>query len=199
MSTNNDVIYNTINKYNNLLYDNNGPVSFAEYVSDKCNIVHEQLFNDALQKLLNIILYIINANNKDDKIGMTIDEFKNMYNIIEIKQNEYWQPSKIILSYRNTENNKIKRHTIDLTPYWNTSNYPKNKVSDIKVLGYHDVVDFEIIYIDYMKATATLRSKTRGIEITVPFSSIDGNTPISEDFLLSDTFSYKAQNKIYGR
>ena len=41
--------YESISNYNNMLYDSR-PVTLNEYVSDKYNIIHKELFNDALDK-----------------------------------------------------------------------------------------------------------------------------------------------------
>lgn len=50
---------NTIQRYDDISYPNR-PTKYNEFISDKNNIVHKQLYTDALDKL---ILYLITSEN----------------------------------------------------------------------------------------------------------------------------------------
>ena len=48
-------LYNHISEYNDMLYDSR-PVSINEYISDKYNVIHNKLYNDALNKYLDSLI-----------------------------------------------------------------------------------------------------------------------------------------------
>ena len=52
---------NIITRYDDMIYDSR-PASFSEFMSDKYNKVHDELYNDALNKYFNNIgeLYVTN-------------------------------------------------------------------------------------------------------------------------------------------
>ena len=108
-------ISNKIKNYNDLIYDTR-PVQVSEYLSDKYNIVHKQLFNNAVETYLK-------TNNIDNGV------FYQNNKVIELKNDEYWKPSKLIILSREYENGFTKT-VVDLTLYWNTELSFQNKRLD---------------------------------------------------------------------
>ena len=186
-------------KYNDMLYDTK-PVKFSDFMSNKYNIVHKKLYENALNKYINEWL------NAKEEIGdkkyvnvfnvKTIKEFKENSYILEIPGNEYWQPSKccIITKFINSSSPNL-RWTVDLTPYWN--NYQakeNNKVEKLK-LSNENIDDSEIINLNYITGKATLYSENADKEYDVDFDYLDGNTnKVSESMMLKETFGYKINN-----
>ena len=74
--------YTNISEYNEMLYDS-GPVSINEYISEKYNIVHNKLYNDALEKYLkSFILKYVNNDFIIEWNNIQINS-ENEYEIIE--------------------------------------------------------------------------------------------------------------------
>lgn len=168
-------ISNKIKNYNDMIYDTR-PVQVSEYLSDKYNIIHKQLFNDAVTSYLNL--------NNIDK-----NEFYQNNKIFELKNNEYWQPSKLVILSKQYENGFAK-HIIDLTPFWNTELSFKDKTYKTIKFSKDNINDFEIIYIDYIKGKATIKSKLTDKEYKIDFDDIDSNMNVSSDiFISNDTWS----------
>ena len=68
---------NLISNYDDMLYDSR-PAKFNEYITDKYNIVHNELYNDALTLYIDKII-LKNINN---------DFFINLYNVISMSNEE---------------------------------------------------------------------------------------------------------------
>ena len=251
--------YTNISEYNEMLYDS-GPVSINEYISEKYNIVHNKLYNDALEKYLKslIIKYVnndfiiewnniqINSENEyeiiedisnrknyiisnvltslelsskilfkiypiiknfldninsidleiinnfdllyNDILPIFIKEYKRSHNIIEIKDTEYWMPSKIIIV---SNKPPYFKKSIDLKPYWNkyqtTQEYD---ISDLKITK-ENVLDSEVCELDYIKGMALMESKSNDIQYKIPFKYLDENTKVSPKLKLDNTFIEK--------
>ena len=74
--------YTNISEYNEMLYDS-GPVSINEYISEKYNIVHNKLYNDALEKYLkSLIIKYVNNDFIIEWNNIQINS-ENEYEIIE--------------------------------------------------------------------------------------------------------------------
>ena len=106
---NNSLIENKVLNYNNFNNVSN-KMKFDDYVYDKYNIIHQKLYDDALNKLIDERNY-----NRDD------------YRFIEIKQNEYYQPSLVYVQ----------------------SIYPPFTTEKISLEKYWDPYEFKDIYQDY--------------------------------------------------
>ena len=112
-----------IKNYDKLWY-NDTPVKYSDYVSNKYNDIHKQLYNDAVNKLLNDIYIDYGCEN--------LDAFLGKIKIIEIKNNEYWKPSSVIIKFtsndgqaipllkliiRGKQSNVIGKHSVGLGRY----------------------------------------------------------------------------------
>jgi hypothetical protein len=173
-------IHNIIKKYDDMVYDSR-LTKFSELTSNKYNNVHKQLYNDALCKYL--------SENNIDKSKFFLEN-----KVIEQKGDEYWMPSKIIVISK-TYDNGYSKQVIDLAPYWNhTQDNAEYDYNDIKIHK-SDYNDSEIIYIDYVAGTVAMRSKTTGDIQHVDFKYIDGNTPVSDEYTLKETFTYMFKNR----
>lgn len=177
-------INNTNKKYNDILYDSR-PVQVSELVSDKNNAVHAELFNDALLKFV---------SSRNWPLSYLYENYK----VIELKNDEYWKPSSIIILSRmyNNETHSFTKEKIDLTSYWNSELSFKNKThTTLKIAKDDNINDYELIDINYVTGTATLKSKLTGNTIDVDFDHIDDDIKVSDDFSLTNTFSYMYQNR----
>lgn len=173
-------ISNKIKNYNDLIYDTR-PVQVSEYLSDKYNIVHKQLFNNAVETYLK-------TNNIDNGV------FYQNNKVIELKNDEYWKPSKLIILSREYENGFTKT-VVDLTLYWNTELSFQNKTYKNIKFDNENINDFEITYIDYVKGKATIKSKTTDKEYKIDFDDIDSNMGISDELVMTDSWSQLYNSK----
>ena len=173
-------ISNKIKNYNDLIYDTR-PVQVSEYLSDKYNIVHKQLFNNAVETYLK-------TNNIDNGV------FYQNNKVIELKNDEYWKPSKLIILSREYENGFTKT-VVDLTLYWNTELSFQNKTYKNIKFDNENINDFEITYIDYVKGKATIKSKTTDKEYKIDFDDIDSNMRISDELFMTDSWSQLYNSK----
>jgi len=178
---------NKIKKYNDLDYTYTN-VIYNNYVSDKYNIIHNKLYEDALNKYLDEV-----------RGNETLEEYKKHYNFIELKNKEYFQPSTVIIKSIVYPFTTIK---IDLSKYWNQ--YEESVITKkFNNEFYTDDIDinhYEIIYINNVQNIVKLQNKITGkiIYKDLNYLNENNNLHISNDLSLSNTFSYKLQNKIYG-
>jgi hypothetical protein len=173
-----------IKKYDSL-WENQRPVKYFDYISEKYNDIHKQLYNDALSKLINDIYQNYGFDN--------IEDFLKSVKIIEIKNEEYWEPSSVIVKYikkdKDVNNNKIVKglfYTYDLTPYWNTFQYKNfdkhiGECTDIK----DEICDPEILYIDYIKGKAKIESRLNDIVYNKDISVIQKGDIYSEELYIN--------------
>ena len=107
--------------------------------------------------------------------------YKDEHRIIEIKNDEYWQPSSIIvISTVSPYTKKIE----SLDKYWNNTQSKSDlNISDIKLTDY-DINDAEILEINYVSGKARLRSKLNDMEFEVPFEYLNDNIDVSNDLIV---------------
>lgn len=175
---------NRIRQYNDMIYETR-PVKYSEYVSNKYNDIHLQLYNDALYKFLKNLQYEKDFYNWND------EEIKNNIKIIEIKNKEYWKPSSIIIIKKVYPYTK---HKYDLSKYWN--NYQKKdekNIDDLKILD-EKLLAPEILNLDYIRGKAKMECRQQGVEFEVDFDYIKEDTLVSEEYSLNNTFGYKYNN-----
>lgn len=111
--------------------------------------------------------------------------YKDSHRIIEIKNNEYWQPSSIIVI---SKNRPYKKDIIDLTRYWNMSQaFSDVSPTDVKMID-EDLNDSELIELNYIKGIAKMRSRMSNIEYDVPFRYLNDNVKVSKELTLEGTF-----------
>lgn len=182
-------IENKILKYDDLLYKS-GPIQVNDFLSDKCNDIHKQLYIRALDKFIE---EYINLNN----LEISIEDFKKNYKFIEIKKDEYFKPSKVLIKDTNPPFSILEGKAIDLSKYWDKYEFNTNYKDLSEILFDEDSIkDAELIYIDYVKGKGKFRSKFTDKRFWVDFKYINDNTKIDKDsFSLENTFTYKLRNK----
>lgn len=187
-----------------MIYDSR-PVKFSEFINDKYNNIHRELFVDALDAAIDSYIKYCKENNIDSRYSYSsISEFKRKVNIIEIKNTEYWMPSYVIwrtktFPYRvismtdsgktGVFNQKYSKGKMLLAPWWNMYQKFDEKSIDAIELGGEQVKDYKVIYLNYVQGVATLKSKMTDKEIQVPFEYLNDNTEVDEDMKLSNTFT----------
>ena len=103
-------------KYNDLDYTAS-KVKVGDYVSNKMDKIHKELYESALNKYIS---YICEQN------GTNVDEYKNSHRFVEIRANNYWEPSVIYVKDINPPTIGTTPFTIDkvnLSPWWNDYQY----------------------------------------------------------------------------
>lgn len=166
-----------------MFYDISGPVTLSAFNTSKYDKVHAKLFDAALEEYCK-------------SVDMSVSYFRTSYNISEIKRNEYYEPSYIVISPRKRGLKGITRTVIDMTAYWNQGIYKEHNYKDIKEIPDNNLyTDWEVIYIDYVKGLIRLRNKNGGNIIEAPFGSVNGDVKISEEYSLKNTFTYILLNK----
>ena len=131
-------------QYNNLIY-NSGPVNVKDYISNRYNIVHNQLYEDALNNYLygyvkdlitkNILYYLFFAMNNCITEFNDIDEIVYLDNLNNIKQNQLYKIFSID-EIQNSLNSNLPLINIEYTniliKYINNSSYSNefNKIFD---------------------------------------------------------------------
>lgn len=172
---------NRIRQYNDMIYETR-PVKYSEYVSNKYNDIHAQLYNDALNKFLKEL------KNKEEFLGWTDDQIENDIKIIEIKNTEYWKPSSVIIMKKVYP---FSKHKYSLSDYWNNYQQKEYKnIDDLKILN-EKLLAPEILSLDYIRGKAKIECRQQGVEFEVDFDYINDNTLVSEEYSLNNTFSYK--------
>jgi len=200
---------NKIQSYNEIIYDSR-PVKYTEFISDKYNLIHQELYLDALNKAISDY---IKFNNQYENIN----EFKQNVNIVEVKNNEYWQPSytiwrtkiypyKILTKGQFADEHKIPNSkyiesdnpgAMSLEYWWNMyQKFEDKNINNIKISN-DNLNDYVLINLNYVTGIATLRSKLTYKEIEVPFEYLDENIDIDDSMLLDHTFGALWKNK-YG-
>ena len=177
---NNSLIKNKVLNYNNFNNVSN-KMKFDDYVYDKYTIIHQKLYNDALNKLIEERNY-----NRDE------------YRFIEIKQNEYYQPS---LVYVQSIYPPFNTEKISLEKYWDTYEF-KEEFKNLDESFFDEDVNvnaLEVINIDYINGLIKLKDKYTGRIFTKKTKYLNDNLKYSkENFSLENTFSYQIyNNKIY--
>lgn len=194
----------TIKSYDNMIYDSR-PVKFSEFINDKYNNIHRELFVDALDAAIESYIEYCKEYHVDSRYSYSsISEFKRKVNIIEIKNTEYWMPSYVIwrtksFPYRVISmiesgktgkfSTKHTRGKMLLAPWWNMYQKFDEKSIDAIELGGEDVKDYKVIYLNYVQGIATLRSKMTDKEIQVPFEYLNDKTEVDEEMTLTNTFT----------
>ena len=157
----------------NKLFINNLPIRTSDYVNEYIIKIHDELYNNALNKY---------AKEK----SVVLD----LYKIIEMKDENYLYPSKVMLISKQD----FEKQIVDLTPYWNT-NYSKYNFTSIfneLLISDENKKNIEIEEINYPKGKITFKNKFNNKKFTVDIDKIDFN-PIYKN-KLENTFSYMLKN-----
>ena len=173
-----------------------GPRKYTELANDVPNRVHKELYNAALEKLIDDLDNYTDVNDviqKDDNVNWT----DLIISIIEMPYTEYWRASDVVITFRYFKRNsndqmvpKLKKFTFDLTPYWGNC-YTKDTYNSSAVKFDKNIPnDTEIVKYDYIRGRAVVRSKLEDIEYDVDFDEINNTDVESEDVRLPfDTFT----------
>ena len=174
-----------------------GPRKYTELANDVPNRVHKELYNAAIENLIDDLDNYTDVNDvikKDDKVNWT----DLIISIIEMPYTEYWRASDVVITFRyfpKSESNekqipKLKKFTFDLTPYWGNC-YTKDTYNSSAVKFDKNIPnDTEIVKYDYIRGRAVVRSKLEDIEYDVDFDEINNTDVESEDVRLPfDTFT----------
>lgn len=172
-----------------------GPVKFYDYVNDKHEIIHQELYNEAMHEMFDDLLkyefihceYTTDEdvqdvqlfNENEIKDVKTYDDFIENNFITEIKENDYFKPSKVIICSKSFPYKKI---TVDLTPYWNDYQYI-TKYKDINDLFIDEdsVTDAEIIYVDHVNCMVKMKSRLTGKEFWVSSEYVNRDTTMNKE------------------
>lgn len=173
-----------------------GPRKYTELANDVPNRVHKELYNAAIEKLIDDLDNYTDVNDvikKDKDVNWT----DLIISIIEMPYTEYWRASDVVITFRYFKRNsndqmvpKLKKFTFDLTPYWGNC-YTKDTYNSSAVKFDKNIPnDTEIVKYDYIRGRAVVRSKLEDIEYDVDFDEINNTDVESEDVRLPfDTFT----------
>ena len=174
-----------------------GPRKYTELANDVPNRVHKELYNAAIEKLINDLDNYTDVNDvikKDKDVNWT----DLIISIIEMPYTEYWRASDVVITFRYFHKSestgqiipKLKKFTFDLTPYWGNC-YTKDIYNSSAVKFDKNIPnDTEIVKYDYIRGRAVVRSKLEDIEYDVDFDEINNTDVESEDVRLPfDTFT----------
>ena len=140
----NNLIENKILNYNSFNYESE-KINFSDYVNDKHNIIHKKIYDEALKEMIADKGY--NVNN---------------YNFIEIKQENYYEPS---LVYVKSIYPPFNTEKISLKPYWNKYEYVEEH-KDLDDMFLSDDINkdaLEIISINYVNNTVKYKEYDKPI------------------------------------
>lgn len=174
-----------------------GPRKYTELANDVPNRVHKELYNAAIEKLIDDLDNYTDVNDvikKPDGASWT----DLIISIIEMPYTEYWRASDVVITFRYFTKSKLtgqmvpklKKFTFDLTPYWGNC-YTKDIYNSSAVKFDKNIPnDTEIVKYDYIRGRAVVRSKLEDIEYDVDFDEINNTDVESEDVRLPfDTFT----------
>ena len=200
-------------QYNSQLY-NSGPLSLRDVTTNRAELVHQELYNAALNDLIDDLddydyskddakyskapFHFMGEYNKD--LYLTEDEDRkkisnyfiedNINNIIEVNGHEYWEASAVYIIFKifNTYNNRyifVKKYYM-LDEYW-APYLTKHEKKTINVkISKEDLSDVRIVNYDYIRGKATMRSKINNIDYDVDFDLLSNEDYIDNDILLPD-------------
>jgi hypothetical protein len=165
--------------YSSQVNKRNNGVTVSDVITAKQDHAHNELFDVALAKYLSY---------------SGLDE--SSYSFVELKGSYFDSPSRvqvISMEYPYT------RTIVDLTPFWEDYCFDE-KISYLKLDNEMTVETSEIIYRDYARGYAELRSKMTGRIYKVSLKDLDKSIPDVEDEIsMPHTFGYKLKNRIYGQ
>lgn len=166
-----------INNYDKLWY-NGTPVKYKDYITNKFNDIHKQLYNSALKSFID---YAINNEEQFYCFNNDKELFKKYTKIIENKNIEYWMPSSIIVRVLYKDNRSVKEY--DLTPFWNNFQNKNNEpnIDDLTIIG-EKILDPEILSINYVSGKAKIESRMNDIEFDIDLNMVNSSSKYSNKF-----------------
>ena len=158
--------YESISNYNDMLYDSR-PVTLNEYVSDKYNIIHKELFNDALDKYIKYyvskfinnnflynLLYCLelNENYEQEFVNLLNDKNSTLYKILsslEINSKQFLLDITDILdNHINSIIDYLVNNDIATIMLYSIIKITKNRINDFRKYKNKDVENYycNIVY-----------------------------------------------------
>lgn len=177
----NNIFENKLTNYNSFNQTSH-KMTFNDYITDKYNDVHTELFNRALDR------YIEEKNIN-----------KSEYKFIELKAKNYYEPSVVCIKKLSYPYNVEQ---VSLAKYWDNYQYTNdNKEINNEFLEEElNPERLEIININYVTNKVTLKDKNTQKTFIKDLSFINDDMSFNEkEITLVDTFGYKLNNKIYGK
>lgn len=187
-----------IKRYDRLIYKSSLS-DVTQYVNEKLDKVHNELFMSALEKAFNImkmtysdeICEDFGLSNAND---ITLEEFLKEYKMKEIRDDEYFKPSKVIFKRKRFPYDKYE---VDLSQTWDGFQYTTiQKSSKDKLTDLDNINGLKVVYIDYVNGRSKLRDKMTGNEYWIDNSYLDGDVELDDSFTLDNTFYKKLQNYV---
>ena len=201
LDSNHNIILSIIDKIfgiNNTILTYKNIINTIVYILDDNNVkigymnngywvikVSNELYNNFMEYFENYLP----SNNKieiyEKYNNFICKQYKRYHKIIEIKNSEYWMPSMIRIISKTPP---YRKSLINLDKYWNSIYDFEPTLEDLKI-SKENILDSEVIDINYVNGTATLYSKTNDITYKVKFKYLNENTNISDSMIISNTFN----------
>lgn len=164
-----------IKNYDRQIYDS-GIVKFNDFVNNTYDIIHEKLYNAALEE------FVKDMASKEEP-AVTPEEYKRTHTLIEFKDDEYYKPSTVLVI---SKKRPYTKQTYYLLDYWNTYYYKSKKFLSNILESNGDDLYYEITHIDYIRGIITLESKITGDIIETTFDKLNKYTLLSEELRLDN-------------
>lgn len=161
--------------YSQIIPSGNALLSCDEYLSNKCEDIHKQVYDEAIMKFL------------------TSNPEYSGYDIQEIRNKDWKTAPHILLT---STKFPFKRKQMSLENYWDMS-FMKNVSSSWEdiITDEDSMIDAEITSIDYVNGKVNMTSKLTGNEFQVGFDRLNENTKVNDDACtLIGSFTYMANN-----
>ena len=169
-------MYNINSKYN--------PITFNDVITDKRYILHNKLYNDALNKYFleqyNKYVKENNLNNYD--YNTYLHEFIHKKHWVEtnINKDNYFLPSSVICINKTFPFTKEK---INLEKYWNNEylNKQKPNMDEHIINNDNKLYQYEVCYYDYVNGNVVLNNKLNDDELELKFNELNNKIKINEN------------------
>ena len=169
-----------------LLEDIAGNIIYFNKYGELMLLIEDVKFNSEESKF-KIINFINDQNEKifDFVKSRCLYYFNKNHRILEIKNNEYWQPSSI-MTISNVS--PYKKNIYDLSKYWNMNQeYSDANIEELKIIN-ENIKDAKLVSINYVNGTAKFVSKINDLDFTVPFKYLNDETIVSDEMKLNNLF-----------
>ena len=169
-----------------LLEDIAGNIIYFNKYGELMLLIEDVKFNSEESKF-KIINFINDQNEKifDFVKSRCLYYFNKNHRILEIKNNEYWQPSSI-MTISNVS--PYKKNIYDLSKYWNMNQeYSNANIEELKIIN-ENIKDAKLVSINYVNGTAKFVSKINDLDFTVPFKYLNDETIVSDEMKLNNLF-----------
>ena len=169
-----------------LLEDPAGNTIYFNKYGELILLIEDVKFNSEESKF-KIINFINDQNEKifDFVKSRCLYYFNKNHRILEIKNNEYWQPSSI-MTISNVS--PYTKNIYDLSKYWNMNQeYSDANIEELKIIN-ENIKDAKLVSINYVNGTAKFVSKINDLDFTVPFKYLNDETIVSDEMKLNNLF-----------